>query len=277
LDDPGNRAIAFSATLPYGLYEVASAEQESFAQVGEKLLLGDTLADQTAKFAKVTLNRSWPLMLRCSGVCCAPTRCAGAATTSMFRCCRASMSPPTRHGFVHTAPGHGEDDHELFLKNRKVFEDSPDPFNLVAGDGSYTDKVPLFVGKRILTPEGKDGDANGAVIKELIEAGTLLAKGTLRHQYPHSWRSKAPVIFRATPQWFAPSTSRFPAPMKARSASSRSAPSRRRAGIRARAKTASVPWSASVPIGCCRVSAPGACRLQCSCTRARASSCAMMP
>jgi isoleucyl-tRNA synthetase len=63
--------------------------------------------------------------------------------------------------------------------------------------------VPLFAGKRILTPEGKDGDANGAVIKELIAAGKLLAKGTLRHSYPHSWRSKAPVIFRATPQWFA--------------------------------------------------------------------------
>jgi len=58
-------------------------------------------------------------------------------------------------------------------------------------------------GKRILTPDGKDGDANGAVIKELIAAGALLAKGSLRHQYPHSWRSKAPVIFRATPQWFA--------------------------------------------------------------------------
>src|SRR5262249_4870403 len=80
---------------------------------------------------------------------------------------------------------------------------SPDPFGLVAPDGSYTDKVPLFSGKKILTPEGKDGEANGAVIKELIQAGALLAKGTLRHQYPHSWRSKAPVIFRATPQWFA--------------------------------------------------------------------------
>jgi isoleucyl-tRNA synthetase len=62
--------------------------------------------------------------------------------------------------------------------------------------------VPLFAGKRILTQEGKDGDANGAVIRELISHGKLLAKGTLRHSYPHSWRSKAPVIFRATPQWF---------------------------------------------------------------------------
>ena len=70
-------------------------------------------------------------------------------------------------------------------------------------DGSFAPNVPVFAGKRILTPEGKDGDANGAVIKELIAAGKLLAKGSLRHHYPHSWRSKAPVIFRATPQWFA--------------------------------------------------------------------------
>ena len=79
---------------------------------------------------------------------------------------------------------------------------NPDAFSLVQPDGSYAPKVPYFAGKRILTPEGKDGDANGAVIKELIERGKLLAKGTLRHSYPHSWRSKAPVIFRATPQWF---------------------------------------------------------------------------
>src|ERR1044071_1248652 len=79
---------------------------------------------------------------------------------------------------------------------------NPDAFSLVLPDGSFAEGVPGFAGKRILTPEGKDGDANGAVIRELIGRGKLLAKGSLRHSYPHSWRSKAPVIFRATPQWF---------------------------------------------------------------------------
>ena len=46
------------------------------------------------------------------------------------------------------------------------------------------------------------GDANGAVIGQLVDNGHLLAKGKLRHQYPHSWRSRAPLIFRNTPQWF---------------------------------------------------------------------------
>ena len=87
--------------------------------------------------------------------------------------------------------------------NRNYTRENPDAFGVVKEDGSFAANVPLFAGKRILTPEGKDGDANGAVIKALIEAGGLLAKGTLRHSYPHSWRSKAPVIFRATPQWFA--------------------------------------------------------------------------
>ncbi|MGB1550895.1 MAG: hypothetical protein ACPHDV_05615, partial [Parvibaculales bacterium] len=59
-----------------------------------------------------------------------------------------------------------------------------------------------FAGKRVLDDKGKDGDANGAVIGALVEAERLLAKGKLRHQYPHSWRSKAPLIFRNTPQWF---------------------------------------------------------------------------
>ncbi len=46
------------------------------------------------------------------------------------------------------------------------------------------------------------GDANEAVIKALIDAGMLVARGRLKHQYPHSWRSKKPIIFRNTPQWF---------------------------------------------------------------------------
>ena len=54
----------------------------------------------------------------------------------------------------------------------------------------------------MLNDKGEKGDANEAVIKALAEAGTLIARGRLKHQYPHSWRSKKPVIFRNTPQWF---------------------------------------------------------------------------
>jgi isoleucyl-tRNA synthetase len=72
--------------------------------------------------------------------------------------------------------------------------------------GAFTSEAPGFEGNKVLVLEGKkkgqDGDANRAVIEALIDKGALLARGRLKHSYPHSWRSKAPVIFRNTPQWF---------------------------------------------------------------------------
>ncbi len=77
---------------------------------------------------------------------------------------------------------------------------------MVDADGAYYPHVALFAGLKVLETEGKKagkfGPANDAVIDKLIEAGTLLARGRVEHSYPHSWRSKAPVIFRNTPQWF---------------------------------------------------------------------------
>jgi isoleucyl-tRNA synthetase len=72
----------------------------------------------------------------------------------------------------------------------------------VDGDGFYTAEAPGFEGRRVITDKGEKGDANEAVIKALIAADKLVARGRLKHQYPHSWRSKKPVIFRNTPQWF---------------------------------------------------------------------------
>src|SRR5262249_58577772 len=72
----------------------------------------------------------------------------------------------------------------------------------VEGAVYFTEQVPGLTGKRVLTDKGEKGDANDAVIKALTDAGTLIARGRLKHQYPHSWRSKKPVIFRNTPQWF---------------------------------------------------------------------------
>ena len=90
----------------------------------------------------------------------------------------AFVTADTGTGFVHNAPGHGEDDFELMLgADRDYPAKNPDAFNLVQPDGSYAPHVPVFAGKRILTPEGKDGDANGAVIKELIAAWQAAGQG----------------------------------------------------------------------------------------------------
>ncbi len=128
-------------------------------------------------------------------------------------------------GFVHIAPGHGEDDFYLImdhnLKQRawEINENANDADEMiesiklhkdklieitdnVTDDGKFREHVPLFAGLEVYTQEGKLGDGNFAILKAMQEAGKLLAKGSLRHEYPHSWRSKAPLIFRTTPQWF---------------------------------------------------------------------------
>ena len=68
--------------------------------------------------------------------------------------------------------------------------------------GFFTKEARGFEGKRVIDDKGKFGDANFAVITALTDAGALIARSRHKHDYPHSWRSKKPVIFRATPQWF---------------------------------------------------------------------------
>jgi isoleucyl-tRNA synthetase len=108
-------------------------------------------------------------------------------------------------GFVHTAPGHGREDFEVWTANARALEargtNTAIPYT-VDENGAFTAQAPGFTGKRVINDKGEKGDANEAVIKALAEAGNIIARGRLKHQYPHSWRSKKPVIFRNTPQWF---------------------------------------------------------------------------
>lgn len=113
-------------------------------------------------------------------------------------------------GFVHTAPSHGEDDYVVWISNQKKLEslgiDPVVPMTL-DDDGCYTDIMPTRLqGLDVIRTSGKkrgqDGKANGEVIKALVECGNLLGRGILTLRDAHSWRSKAPVIRRATPQWF---------------------------------------------------------------------------
>ena len=124
---------------------------------------------------------------------------------SQSRCSGEHVTEDTGTGFVHTAPGHGTEDFEVWEQNRAALEergiDTTIPFTVDA-DGFFTNEAPGFEGKRVIDDKGKFGDANEAVIQELIEANALLARARHKHDYPHSWRSKKPVIFRNTPQWF---------------------------------------------------------------------------
>ncbi len=92
-------------------------------------------------------------------------------------------------GCVHTAPGHGQEDYETGLKyDLEVYAPVDD-------NGRFTQDVEYFAGKPVF-------EANRDVIRKLEEAGTLLAETTVEHTYPHCWRCKSPIIFRATEQWF---------------------------------------------------------------------------
>ena len=103
-------------------------------------------------------------------------------------------------GFVHTAPSHGEEDFKLGQKHGLPCDDTVDE------QGFYTDKVAgfqtIFQGARVIDEQGKEGDANRRVIEALETTGLLLRKERVKHDYPHSWRSKTPLIFRTTSQWF---------------------------------------------------------------------------
>ena len=204
---PGNRAISYSNAINYGLYEVTAAPDGNWAKKGDKLVIADALADNLKTAARI---ESWDRlgdvkseMLRYS-IAAHPLRGHG-YDFDVPLLAGEHVTADTGTGFVHTAPGHGREDFEVWTANERLLTDrkidSTIPFTVDA-DGYFTKDAPGFEGKRVIDDKGNFGDANEAVIKALIDANALIARGRLRHDYPHSWRSKKPVIFRNTPQWF---------------------------------------------------------------------------
>ncbi|UDF30612.1 UNVERIFIED_ORG: isoleucine--tRNA ligase [Roseateles sp. XES5] len=203
---PGNRAIAFSSRYPYGLFEVESAQNDFGPQPGEKLIFATRLADEAAAKAKLTfkfLRDVEPAEL--AAITCAhPLKDLG-YTFPVPLLDGDHVTDDAGTGFVHTAPSHGREDFDAWTASARELEargiSSRIPFP-VDDAGFYTADAPGFDGARVMDDNGKKGDANERVIKALIASNTLFARGRLKHSYPHSWRSKKPVIFRNTPQWF---------------------------------------------------------------------------
>jgi isoleucyl-tRNA synthetase len=206
---PGNRAISFSPKIAYGLYKVTDAPGDNWAKNGDLLILADALAEGVFKQARVTAYekvRDIPADTLDAVECAHPLK--GVADGYQFTVpllAGEHVTDDTGTGFVHTAPGHGREDFEVWTANARELEqrgiNTIIPYT-VDENGAFTDHAPGFTGKRVINDKGEKGDANEAVIKALVERGMLLARGRLKHQYPHSWRSKKPVIFRNTPQWF---------------------------------------------------------------------------
>jgi isoleucyl-tRNA synthetase len=206
---PGNRAIAYAPKISYGLYVVDEAPEGNWARIGALYVVADKLAAEVFKAAKVDKASRLgdvPADLLAGITCRHPLAASHQGYGFPVPLLAGEhVSDDAGTGFVHTAPGHGREDFDLWTANRATLEarriDTAIPYT-VDGDGFFTRDAPGFVGKRVITDEGEKGDANGAVIAALVEAGALAARGRLKHQYPHSWRSKKPVIFRNTPQWF---------------------------------------------------------------------------
>jgi isoleucyl-tRNA synthetase len=204
---PGNRAISFSRKVAYGLYRVTEAPSENWAKTGELYVLADTLAESVFKAAKVA---GYERLMHVDGrlleraIAAHPLRGHG-YDFDVPLLDGDHVTDDAGTGFVHTAPGHGREDFDVWMSNgRQLAErgiETRIPYTVDA-DGRFTTDAPGFEGAQVITDKGEKGNANEVVIKALAASGNLVARGRLKHQYPHSWRSKKPVIFRNTPQWF---------------------------------------------------------------------------
>ncbi len=206
---PGNRAISYSSKVAYGLYRVTDAPADNWAKTGDLLILADKLAADVFKQARVdAFERVSDVPAATLAAAFAGHPLSGVADSYTFDVPLLDgdhVTDDTGTGFVHTAPSHGREDFDIWTANARALEargiNTTIPYT-VDENGAYTEQAPGFTGKRVLNDKGEKGDANETVIKALVEKGLLLARGRLKHQYPHSWRSKKPVIFRNTPQWF---------------------------------------------------------------------------
>ncbi len=206
---PGNRAISFSKKVAYGVYRVTEAPADNWAKVGGTYVLADKLAADVFKAAKVVgyeKVRSISADALSVGACSHPLSDKDARYGFAVPLLEGDhVTDDAGTGFVHTAPGHGREDFEVWMDNKAQLEArgiNPAIPYTVDENGALTAQAPGFEGKRVINDKGEKGDANNAVIAALAEAGNIIARGRLKHQYPHSWRSKKPIIFRNTPQWF---------------------------------------------------------------------------
>ena len=199
---PSNKAVAYNPKIAYALYEVEETEEESWTATGDRFVFADALAEDALVKSRITkFNRVRDVSADELGglVCKHPL-----ADLDPFWSYDVPMidgdhvTDDAGTGFVHTAPSHGADDYEAFVKRGWTDRMTHN----VNEESAFEDFVPFFTGLQVFDRKGKEGKANTAVIAKLIETKALIARGRVKHSYPHSWRSKAPVIFRNTPQWF---------------------------------------------------------------------------
>ena len=206
---PSNKAVVYGQDIAYGLYEVTGTPDESWTAVGDKFLLADNLAADVMKRARLEEDQ-WSRVRgvpadELAGLTLSHPLAGSEGSNGEWdeaRDFRAAefVTDTEGTGFVHCAPSHGMDEYELYRDLNMLQQVIT--YN-VMDDGGLRADLPFFGGTYILNRKGGEGDANKTIIDKLVEVGGLMARGKIKHSYPHSWRSKAPIIYRNTPQWFA--------------------------------------------------------------------------
>ena len=208
---PANQAVSFNPQIAYGLYEVTEVMTQAelgfapYVKAGDRIVVADKLAADVLASAKAKAFNRLSDANPAGSVLQHPLH----ALSPFFQHAIAMLAgdhvtDDAGTGFVHTAPAHGEDDFNVWLATGHTAQEIR---QIVDPDGRYTDDVPEpLKGLDIIVTSGKKrgeaGKANNEVIRLLAESGNLLARGITTIRDAHSWRSKAPVIRRATPQWF---------------------------------------------------------------------------
>ena len=188
---PGNRAVAYGKDLEYNLIEVTEINEKSLSQIGEKIIIAKELQDQVLSEIGITKNSVLKTFI---GKNLEGTECDHPFKKIGYNFAVRALEGDFVNleqgtGIVHVAPGHGADDYNLGIKN------NIDIVQTVEDDGKYNHHAVGFEGEHVYKVDLQ-------IAEKLKELKKLLHLGTLRHSYPHSWRSKAPLIFRNTPQWF---------------------------------------------------------------------------
>jgi len=184
---PANRALAFNSIIEYSLIEID--ELEDFKE--KKIIVATNLLDSIVKscgIEKFKVLKTFNGSEFIDTICTHPFQEIGYDfDVPMLDARFVTLEQGT--GIVHCAPSHGPDDFNLCLKHN-----IPSKYT-VDNSGYYTNEIPFFAKTHVFK-------ADPVVIDKLKEFKKLLKNDKLQHSYPHSWRSKAPLIYRATPQWF---------------------------------------------------------------------------
>jgi isoleucyl-tRNA synthetase len=184
---PANKALAFNSNIEYSVIEITQLSH--FKE--KKIIVASDLIDSIIKECEI---KNYKIIKSFKGKDLSKTICSHPFIKMGFNYDVPMLDAQFVNleqgtGIVHCAPSHGPDDYNLCLKNN-----IPSLYT-VDSSGLYTEEIPYFTNTHIFK-------ADPIVIEKLKEQNKLLKNNKLTHSYPHSWRSKAPLIYRATPQWF---------------------------------------------------------------------------